>query len=86
MLFLIEVASVQQSAFLWMYDTWIFFFPQLLVPDGLSVDWVHNNVYWTDKEHHSVSVSTSDGIHAKTLIKRSKTYFPRAIEVDPANG
>lgn len=53
--------------------------------EGLAVDWLGGNLYWTDDGLKIISVSKLDGSLRKTLIKDNLTH-PRDIEVDPVNG
>ncbi|XP_072429816.1 low-density lipoprotein receptor-related protein 8 isoform X3 [Chiloscyllium punctatum] len=57
----------------------------LHTPEGLAVDWVHKNIYWTDSGTRSISVATADGTKRKTLIS-TELDKPRAISVDPIRG
>lgn len=51
---------------------------------GIAVDWLSNNLYWTDEVHSHVMVSRYDGSDAAVLV--SGVYRPRGIAVDPVAG
>eukprot|EP00794_Sanderia_malayensis_P017393 gene17393-19134_t len=68
--------------------------PQFIVsenlqnPDGISVDWIGRNIYWTDAKVQGkpeIGVSRLDGKYRKSLIT-SGLGSPRAITVHPVAG
>uniref|UniRef100_A0AAZ3PZ67 EGF-like domain-containing protein n=1 Tax=Oncorhynchus tshawytscha TaxID=74940 RepID=A0AAZ3PZ67_ONCTS len=55
----------------------------LLSPEGLALDWVQHNLYWTDSGHKTVSVASAyDGLKRKVLVD-TELSEPRAIALDP---
>ena len=56
-------------------------------PDGIAVDWMGGNLYWTDNGQfqHRIEVSKLDGQHRKTLLWKG-VWEPRSLALNPLNG
>ncbi|KTG31606.1 hypothetical protein cypCar_00019954, partial [Cyprinus carpio] len=54
-------------------------------PEGLALDWVQHNLYWTDSGDRTISVASADGSRRRVLISTDLSE-PRAIAVDPERG
>lgn len=54
-------------------------------PDGIAVDWVGRNLFWSDTGTDRIEVSMLDGSHRKILISRDLDE-PRDLSLDPLNG
>lgn len=54
-------------------------------PEGVAVDWIGRNLYWTDSGSDRIEVSRLDGMRRKTLFS-SGLINPRGIAVDPVRG
>ncbi|CAB3256651.1 unnamed protein product [Arctia plantaginis] len=54
------------------------------IPNGLGIDWIANNMYWTDNEYKVIEVARLDGTSRKTLL--SNLSEPRALALFPAKG
>ena len=54
-------------------------------PDGVAVDWVARNVYWTATGTDRIEVARLNGTSRKILVSEYLDE-PRAIAVDPAAG
>ena len=54
-------------------------------PDGIAVDWVARNLYWTDTGTNRIEVSRLNGSARRVLIDENLDE-PRAIALDPTKG
>ena len=54
-------------------------------PDGIAVDWVARNIYWTDTGTDRIEVARLNGTSRKVLVSE-RLYEPRAIVLDPMAG
>uniref|UniRef100_A0A4W3JHK9 Low density lipoprotein receptor-related protein 4 n=1 Tax=Callorhinchus milii TaxID=7868 RepID=A0A4W3JHK9_CALMI len=57
----------------------------LKTTDGLAIDWIARNLYWTDTGRNTIEVSWLNGNSRKVLINNSLDE-PRAIAVFPRKG
>lgn len=53
-------------------------------PEGIAVDWVARNLYWTDFEKGRIEMSRLDGASRRVLVWQD--VRPRAIVLDPSKG
>lgn len=54
--------------------------------EGLAVDWMGRNLYWTDEGLSTISVASLENVeHRKTII-HDNMFHPRAIVLDPKMG
>lgn len=63
----------------------LFMLTDLGSPEGLAIDHLSRNMYWTDSAHDRIEVSTLDGQHRRVLFD-TDLVNPRAIIADPVNG
>ena len=57
----------------------------LMTTDGIAVDWVGRNFYWTDTGHDHIEVARLDGTARKVIVS-SGLEEPRAIALYPSGG
>ncbi|XP_070538810.1 uncharacterized protein [Ptychodera flava] len=50
---------------------------------GIAVDWISSNVYWTDEDAKTITVSTHDGARHTELVSLADDEFPLDIAVAP---
>ena len=54
--------------------------------EGIAIDWMSRNIYWTEENHKTINVAKlSDVTKWKKLVTEGLGH-PRAIVVDPRNG
>lgn len=58
---------------------------QMVTADGLAVDWIYSNIYFTDTRRFTIELMNFDGNMGKVLIK-DDLEIPRAIALDPIEG
>lgn len=66
-------------------DTQLLVTSQVSHPDGIAVDWVARNLYWTDTGTDRIEVTRLNGTMRKILISEDLDE-PRAIVLDPVSG
>ncbi|XP_017769836.1 PREDICTED: low-density lipoprotein receptor-related protein 4 [Nicrophorus vespilloides] len=57
----------------------------ITTPNGISVDWISNNLYWTDTRLRVIEVCRLDGDMRKIIVKEN-LMEPRSIAVYPRKG
>lgn len=57
----------------------------LVSPEGIAVDWLGLNIYWTDPVAHRIEVARLDGTSRRTLLW-GEVYEPHSIVLDPKEG
>ena len=56
----------------------------LLVTEDLAVDWIANNLYWTETLSRTLEVFSIDTAYSTELLASGPHSAPRAIVVDPS--
>ncbi|KAL4716494.1 hypothetical protein ACJJTC_015922 [Scirpophaga incertulas] len=54
--------------------------------EGLAVDWMNSNVYWTDQSEGAVLVAREKSPRSARVLVRSRRGGPRSLVLDPARG
>ena len=63
----------------------LYFLCSSQTPDGLAVDWLNRNLYWSDSHTSRMEVATLDGRHRMSL-SIDELFKPRGLSVDPTMG
>jgi low density lipoprotein receptor-related protein 5/6 len=58
----------------------------LASPEGIAIDWLALNIYWTDPYAHRIEVARLMGSSRSTLLWEGEVYDPHSIVLDPPNG
>jgi len=58
---------------------------EVMNPDGVAIDWISRNLFWTDTGTDRIEVSRLDGTSRRVIVS-SGLDEPRAIKVDPMKG
>ena len=53
--------------------------------DGLAVDWIGRNVYWSDAGSNRIEVSRMDSMSRRSIVWEN-IESPRSLALDPPNG
>ena len=61
------------------------FLPGLSSPEGVAIDFLSRNMYWTDSGFDRIEVANLDGRNRHVLFDQDLVN-PRAIAVDPVGG
>ena len=67
----------------WHLCTCMYTYLGLSAPDGLAVDWINDNLYWTDTGTNTLEQSDLDGNFRRILV--SNADEPRGIALNPMN-
>jgi sugar lactone lactonase YvrE len=57
----------------------------IVSPEGIAVDWIGRNLYFSDQVHDKIFVSTLTGQYMKTIVTENLNE-PRALVVVPEEG
>lgn len=60
-------------------------FSGLSTVDGIAVDWIYGNIYWTDAGQNKIQMSDKTGKMKKTIVSTNLDE-PRAIVLNPLDG
>ena len=56
-------------------------YEELTTVDGLAVDWVARNLYWTDTGRNVIEISHLDGTCRLTLVEQGMQFYNKVIHI-----
>ena len=63
-----------------------FLLTDVLNCEGLAVDWVGRNLFWTDERRKAISVASLENPNERKILIEKHLVHPRAITLDPRHG
>lgn len=54
--------------------------------EGLAIDWLSRNVYWTDSKKDTIEVASLDNNKLRKVLVKEGLVNPRGIAVHPSRG
>ena len=52
-------------------------------PEGIAIDWVARNLYWTDSGKRVLEVASLDNPNLRRVLVDTQVRNPRGIAIDP---
>ena len=62
------------------------FIPGIKNCEGIAIDWMGRNIYWTDETQKTISVAKMDDPSVQRVLIWKDMSHPRAIVIDPRPG
>lgn len=87
----LNIWTFSQMVGIWTLYSWsrskyyVYNFVDIGSPEGLSIDWISRNIYWTDSSKDTLEVANLDNKLRKILFS-DNLVNPRGIAVHPQRG
>lgn len=79
---IIQYGAIGMFSFYY-HNSVVHVFPFLVRAEDLAMDWIANNLYWTDSFYNRLEVLDLDIMYRTELLRTGAHTAPRAIVVDP---